>query len=246
MLEEFERQRADMAKEAERASKKAGDRFVGNTDSIEETLKKSTIGLVSAEDFKKKREELEEYKQRQAAKTNEIAEEKRKKKEKKTTKPKLSFAMDDEEEEGMAPLAKKRKSAAPSGSSSTLPSSDSTSAEERSSSKRRLLKNPGVDTSFLPDRARDQEEAKVRETLRQEWLAKQEEIKAEQIEITYSYWDGAGHRKAVKCKKGDSIAQFLEKCRLQFPELRGHSVDSLMYIKVSGRKRFAMARLNQN
>jgi protein FAM50 len=72
MMEEFDRQKADMAKEAERAQKKAGDRFVGNTDSIEETLKKNTVGLVSAEDFKKRREELEELKRREAAKTSEL------------------------------------------------------------------------------------------------------------------------------------------------------------------------------
>lgn len=34
-----------------------------------------------------------------------------------------------------------------------------------------------------------------------------------------------------QCKKGDTIAGFLEKCRLQFPELRAVSVDNLMYIK---------------
>ena len=36
----------------------------------------------------------------------------------------------------------------------------------------------------------------------------------------------------MQCKKGDTVAQFLEKCRQQFPELRGISVDNLMYIKV--------------
>jgi protein FAM50 len=36
-----------------------------------------------------------------------------------------------------------------------------------------------------------------------------------------------------QCKKGDNIGTFLEKCRAQFPELRGISVDNLMYIKVS-------------
>ncbi|KAF8212012.1 XAP5, circadian clock regulator-domain-containing protein [Mycena galopus ATCC 62051] len=50
-------------------------------------------------------------------------------------------------------------------------------------------------------------------------------------EITYSYWDGSGHRKSVNCKKGDQISTFLEKCRQQFPELRGVSTDNLMYIK---------------
>ncbi|PWN22835.1 XAP5-domain-containing protein [Microstroma glucosiphilum] len=229
MMEEFDRQKADMAKEAERAQKKAGDRFVGNTDSIEETLKKNTVGLVSAEDFKKRREELEELKRREAAKTSELkAEEKKKKKEKKTVKPKLSFAMDDEEEDGdaMSPFPTKRK-AAPSTSSN----GNGIAEGEPVAAKKRLLKNPGVDTSFLPDRARDEEERKIRETLRQEWLKKQEDIKGEAIEITYSYWDGTGHRKTVKCKKGDSIADFLEKCRQQFPELRNQSVDNLMYIK---------------
>jgi len=36
-----------------------------------------------------------------------------------------------------------------------------------------------------------------------------------------------------ECKKGDSISTFLEKCRLQFSELRGVNVDNLMYVKVS-------------
>ena len=53
----------------------------------------------------------------------------------------------------------------------------------------------------------------------------------ETIGITYSYWDGSGHRKSVQCKKGDSIAQFLEACRQQFPQLRGVNVDNLIYVK---------------
>ncbi|CAG8664944.1 17627_t:CDS:2, partial [Racocetra fulgida] len=53
----------------------------------------------------------------------------------------------------------------------------------------------------------------------------------EKISVTYSYWDGTGHRKTVSCKKGDSIASFLEKCRQQFHELRGVSVDNLIYVK---------------
>ena len=53
----------------------------------------------------------------------------------------------------------------------------------------------------------------------------------EKIQVTYSYWDGTGHRKTVTCKKGDTITQFLEKCRQQFHELRGVSVDNLIYVK---------------
>ena len=44
--------------------------------------------------------------------------------------------------------------------------------------KPKLGKNPNVDTSFLPDRDREEEERKEREQLRLEWLQKQEEIKS--------------------------------------------------------------------
>lgn len=64
--------------------------------------------------------------------------------------------------------------------------------------KKRFAKNPGVDTSFLPDREREERERVEREELRKEWLAQQERLKAEIVEITYSYWDGSGHRKAVE------------------------------------------------
>jgi protein FAM50 len=64
--------------------------------------------------------------------------------------------------------------------------------------KRAKLKNPSVDTSFLPDREREEEERRIREELRQEFLREQEEMKKEEIEITYSYWDGSGHRMSVK------------------------------------------------
>jgi protein FAM50 len=63
---------------------------------------------------------------------------------------------------------------------------------------KRFAKNPSVDTSFLPDRQREQRERSEREDLRKEWLAQQERLKAEVVEITYSYWDGSGHRKSVE------------------------------------------------
>lgn len=70
MMEEFERQKADLLAGTEKNSKAPSDRFTSKTDSIEESLKKNTVGLVSAEDFKRRREELEELKRREAAKTD--------------------------------------------------------------------------------------------------------------------------------------------------------------------------------
>ncbi|KAI9472708.1 hypothetical protein H4R22_002635 [Coemansia sp. RSA 1290] len=92
-------------------------------------------------------------------------------------------------------------------------------------------KNPHVDTSFLPDKERDLKEAQIREELRLKWLREQEAIKQETVSITYSYWDGSGHRKQVVCKKGDTIGEFLSKCKAQVPELRSCSADSLVYVK---------------
>nr|CDS30161.1 protein FAM50 [Hymenolepis microstoma] len=101
--------------------------------------------------------------------------------------------------------------------------------------RRRLGKNPDVDTSFLPDIDRDEEEKQLREELRREWHAKQAAIKEEEINITYSYWDGSGHRRQVKVKKGHSIHLFLHRCleqlRKDFSELRAASADQMMYIK---------------
>lgn len=238
MMEDFERQKADLAKEAER-NRTGSDRFVGKNDSMEDALKKSTIGLVHLEDFQKLRSELEEEKRREAARTNELkSDEKAAKKNKKVKKErsKLSFALDDDEEEsgGAGPSVSK---VASNGKrkrredDTTDGDVDDLEKESPPITKKTSLKNPNVDTSFLPDRDREEAERRLREELRQEWLKKQEEMKKEDVEITYSYWDGTGHRKTVLCKKGDTIAHFLERCRQQVNELRGVSVDSMMYIK---------------
>ena len=109
-------------------------------------------------------------------------EQKKVKKRKKVAKSTLSFAMDDDAgEDGVE-----------------TPSSRGDEVDEERSAKRpKSRKNPNVDTSFLPDREREEQERKEREQLRQEWLRKQEDMKKEDIEITYSYWDGSGHRKSV-------------------------------------------------
>lgn len=50
---------------------------------------------------------------------------------------------------------------------------------ERAAPKRRkIVKNPNVDTDFLPDKEREQQEASERQRLRAEWEAEQERIKS--------------------------------------------------------------------
>lgn len=59
-------------------------------------------------------------------------------------------------------------------------------------------KDPKVNTSFLPDKDREESEAKERQRLAVEWVKEQDTIKSETIDVTYSYWDGSGHRKVLR------------------------------------------------
>jgi hypothetical protein len=71
MREEFERQKQSLINETEKA-RPSSNRFVGQNESIEETLKHKTVGLVKLEEFQQRRKELEEAKAREAARTNEL------------------------------------------------------------------------------------------------------------------------------------------------------------------------------
>lgn len=155
-----------------------------------------------------------------------------------TAAARLSFAHDDgEDDDGEGgldtgrPLAAADIADAASSSSSTSDGSSTKEADELPAKRAKLGKDPTVDTSFLPDQEREKIEQAERQRLAAEWLAKQDAIKGEQIKITYSYWDGAGHRSEVTCRKGDTISAFLEKVRQQWPELRGVSVDNIFYVK---------------
>jgi protein FAM50 len=63
---------------------------------------------------------------------------------------------------------------------------------------RKARKDPNAETSFLPDKERDMERLRERERLQQEWIAQQTVIKNEMLQITYSYWDGQGHRRVIQ------------------------------------------------
>ncbi|XP_007955378.1 protein FAM50A [Orycteropus afer afer] len=205
-------------------------KFSAHYDAVEAELKSSTVGLVTLNDMKAKQEALVKEREKQLAKKEQSKElqlkleklrEKERKKEAKRKISSLSFTLEEEEgaeeEEDMAVYEEELE------------------REEVTTKKRKLGKNPDVDTSFLPDRDREEEENRLREELRQEWEAKQEKIKSEEIEITFSYWDGSGHRRTVKMKKGNTMQQFLQKAleilRKDFSELRSAGVEQLMYIK---------------
>lgn len=46
-------------------------------------------------------------------------------------------------------------------------------------------------------------------------------MKNEPLRITYSYWDGQGHRRTLIARKGDTVLQFLQKVKEQLlPDFR--------------------------
>ncbi|XP_060560044.1 protein FAM50A-like [Ruditapes philippinarum] len=202
------------------------NKFASHYDAVEQQLKSNTIGLVTLDEMKAKQETLIKQREKQLAKKNAEARLIEKEKEDKKRKEKmkiaaLSFDPDEDEEEDEE-------------------EEEGEEEEEKEpvdilNKKKRLGMNPDVDTSFLPDRDREEAENKLREQIAQEWMQKQEHVKNEEIDITYSYWDGSGHRRQVRMKKGNSIQQFLQKCletlRREFNDLKAVTVDQLMYVK---------------
>lgn len=79
----------------------------------------------------------------------------------------------------------------------------------RAAKKAKFGKNPAVDTSFLPDREREEKERKIREELRQQFLREQEETKQQDIDIVCSYWDGSGHRTVVTVSSASTVGAML-------------------------------------
>ena len=191
-------------------SDRASLSFSNAGPSASDRLASETVGLVSKEEFTRRREALESEERRQAEEAAASAGGAKKKKKKKAKASTLSFGDELDEEEG----------------------------DESSEPKRpKLGKNPNVDTEFLPDKDREEALERKKAVLAAEWERGQDAIKAEEIEITYSWWDPSasdgkkGHRHTVTVKKGFSIEQFIDAVRHQVPALRSFSSDGLMYVK---------------
>lgn len=218
----------------------------GTSELHEHAFKAETVGLVTREEFVQKRDTIAERMQDAAKARRAEAEEAawqekeriRAKKDKAALKHKLSFDDfgEEDEEEQQPPAAARPEPAA--GASSAADVEDADGGDLDKAKRRRyatLGKNPDVSADFLPDRDRDHEEHEMRERLKAEWGLRTAAIKAEPLEITYSYWNGTGHRRTVTVRKGDTVAQFLravlEQMAPTFRELRGLSASALMYIK---------------
>ncbi|KAF6344521.1 family with sequence similarity 50 member B [Rhinolophus ferrumequinum] len=233
LIKKREKQKEQMAVLKQRIAEetivksKVDKKFSAHYDAVEAELKSSTVGLVTLNDMKAKQEALVRERERQLAQREQLEarrlqlqalRERARRREQKRQISSLSFAPDEGAEgaEGGAAAERTQAAAAPT-------------------RRKNLGKNPDVDTSFLPDRDREEEENRLREELRQEWEAKREQVKREEMEVTFSYWDGSGHRRTVRIHKGGTVQQFLKKAlqglRRDFRELRAAGVEQLMYIK---------------
>lgn len=220
-------------------------KFATHYDAVEQQLKSSTIGLVTLDQMKAKQEDIVRDREKKLAqKKEEKDREKQKALEAKQAEKDrqrqqiqaLSFNLeedeneDDDDGESECSGTDSKKNDESKETQSWMSGDDSNGPASK-----KLRKNPDVDTSFLPDREREECENRLREELRQEWVAQQAALKDQEIPITFSYWDGSGHRRSVNMKKGNSIYQFLQKCmealRKEFSELKTVMADQLMYVK---------------
>ena len=179
---------------------KIDDKFASSSaDALEQEFRRQTVGLKSAEDFRKAKDVIDAAKtehEKRVMKEKAATDEKKKlerEKKRKQMEASLSFAGDDEEQEEEVFVPKK------------------------------ATKNPSAETDFLPDRHRDEQMQREKERLTAEWLEEQKLIKEEMLEVTYSFWDGSGHRKTLQVTKGTTIGKFLINVKRQlepdFPEV---------------------------
>ncbi|RDW80536.1 hypothetical protein BP5796_05234 [Coleophoma crateriformis] len=202
-------------------------RFAASAKTAEDLLSKQTEGLVNLSDFRKRRAEAIEQKERDAhdsvlggratpgtATPDGVSTPKEaapKKKKRKVGTPKLSFG-DDEEEEGGG-----------DGGNNTEATTDSASNSRSGTPlpRKKLAANSSVavapkaltKSALLRD-------AQTRETLRKEFLVIQEQVKATEIAIPFVFYDGTNIPGGVcRVSKGDFIWVFLDRSRKVGAEL---------------------------
>jgi protein FAM50 len=213
---EYERIKSQI-KEQNAVSTRIDDKFNSASEVLEQEFRQRTVGLMSAEEFRKARSIVDQAKIATDKKVaaDKLAEEEHKKQDREKKRKKmastLSFSFDDGDGE------------------------NGESGDTCTAAKKKVGKDTSVDTSWLPDKERDKKLQEEKEQIAIEWIAEQEKIKKESLEVIFSYWDGSGHRRATIVEKGLSIGKFLEKVKSElvgeFSHLRLESADSLMYIK---------------
>ncbi|KAN0096354.1 XAP5 domain containing protein [Hyaloscypha variabilis] len=199
-------------------------RFTPQAKTAEDLLSTQTVGLVALSDFRKRRAEALEQKERDAqdafngggsgrgtpgtvTPTDGASTPKEptvKKKKRKVGTPKLSFGDDEEDGGGDSTGPAKSNSASPRGA---------TPVDGVGKKKMGVNASVGVVPKALTKSALLRE-AQTRESLRKEFLALQEAVKATEISIPFVFYDGTNIPGGVcRVKKGEFVWVFLDRSR---------------------------------
>ncbi|KAF4966535.1 hypothetical protein FSARC_5777 [Fusarium sarcochroum] len=215
-------------------SDSGGSRFTPQNKTTHERLSTHTVGLVALSDFRKRRAEVLEQQEREsreaafsgtstpdasrtgtpdnAGSDTGSGARPLKKKKKKQGKKLLSFDDEeggDDEEAPIKPKPKARKSSA----------DDTAAIEGEFKTKFKANASVGIVPKAMTKSAL-RKEATERDTLRREFLAIQEAVKATEIAIPFVFYDGSNiPGGTVRVKKGDYIWVFLDKSRKVGAEL---------------------------
>lgn len=206
-------------------------RFTSQNKTTQQRISNNTVGLVALSDFRKRRAEVLEQQEREAreaaistptpdrslASTPDNASDsadpaqknKKNKKRRKVGGAKLSFG-DDDDEEGGDDDAGDGNSDGAKGMGMGMGMSMG-----NGKSKSKFKVNSSVSVVPRPvTKSALRREAAERETLRRQFLARQERVKATEIAIPFVFYDGANiPGGTVRVKKGDFVWQFLDKSR---------------------------------
>lgn len=193
------------------ASTPSNSRFISNTETLEDALKTQTVGLVHLSEFKKRRVELAEQREREAAEKLQAAHTSRagtssregseqppakKKKRKVVAKGKLSFGgVEDEDEDGtdsrsVAITVDNRVESMDDSVDAEGAGLDEVLVESEAARKRKVNPKLRAPPPKVLTKNTLLREAQERETLRREFLVLQEKIKNEEISIPFVFYDG--------------------------------------------------------
>ncbi|KAL9597670.1 MAG: hypothetical protein Q9219_004997 [cf. Caloplaca sp. 3 TL-2023] len=211
-------------------------RFTSQAATAEDLLKSHTVGLVHLNDFRKRRAEALEQKEREAHGGNfgrftaasnpgtplssdgvTTPNLPVKKKRKPAAKGKISFGIDDEDGDGNSP--EDSTTATPRSATPDFPTSRTASPITTETSEKRKI-GPNARLNFVPKvmtKSALLREAQTKEQLRKEFLAMQEAVKATEIVIPFVFYDGTNiPGGSCKVKKGDYIWLFLDRSRKHY------------------------------